>query len=255
LTSSQFFVKKEDIHLPHAFLRGVEHHHLKMVLRIKAGEKIELFDEEGRRYSAVVGRSEIDRTVLEIEEVREEKRSRILITLAQSLIKAQAMDFVVQKATELGASAVIPVEARRSVARIEGKVDKKLERWRRIALEAAKQCKITFPPDILPPLTLERLAQERRDGVKLLLSENQGRMMRDILVGDGSGTFPGARIVPAPSPPSVLIVVGPEGGWESEEEAFLLASGFEAVSLGKNILRAETAALAGLAMISHFWNA
>ena len=254
MTSSQFFIRKTDIHPPHAFLGGEEHHHLKMVLRARAGDKVSLFDEEGLRYRAVVERSDKDRTVLRIEEIIKEERSAIEITLAQSLLKAPAMEFVFQKATELGASAVIPVQARRSVVRMEGRAAKKIERWRRIVLEAAKQCKITFPPDILPLATVEHLVEERRDAVRLLLSENRGRMLREILVEEGPQSLRGERATLKSAPLSVLLVVGPEGGWEPDEEAFLLGGGFKAVSLGKNILRAETASLAGLAMIFHFWN-
>ena len=91
--------------------------------------------------------------------------------------------------------------------------------------------------------------EERQETVKLLLSENQGVYLRDVLVR-GSGLSRGKKEPPS----SVIILVGPEGGWTDKEEEYILSHGFEAVSLGKQILRAETAALSSLAMVSHFWN-
>lgn len=240
MTSSHFFIKKKDLCFPRAFLEGDEHHHLCRVLRVRPGTRISLFDEDGRRYRAVVERPEKDRTVLQIEGAEDGVRAGTRIALAQSLLKARAMEDVIRRATELGAAALIPVRARRSVARIEGEAGKKVERWRRIALEAAKQCKISYPPDILPISTPAQLAKERQDELKLLLSENGGRPLGDFLLRDG--------------PKAVLLAVGPEGGWEPEEESLFLGRGFEAVSLGRYVLRAETAALAGLALISHFWD-
>ena len=239
MTSSHFFIKKKDVCFPRAFLQGDEHHHLCRVLRVKPGTRVSLFDEDGRRYLAVVENPEKERTVLRIEGTEEGVRPGTRITLAQSMLKAQAMDGVVRKATELGAAAILPVCARRSVARAEGEAGRKTERWRRIALEAAKQCKITYPPDILPVSTPARLA-ERQDELRLLLNENGGRPLRDVLIRE--------------VPKCALLAVGPEGGWEPEEESLFLGRGFETVSLGRTVMRAETAALAGLAMLSHFWD-
>jgi 16S rRNA (uracil1498-N3)-methyltransferase len=185
-------------------------------------------------------------TVLEKEGTTE---PGVKIILAQAVIKSKRMNSILQQATELGVSMIIPVITARTVVNIEAKVEKKLERWEKLVREAAKQCKCPFFPSILPPMPLKSLIEERQETLKLVLSENRGKYLRDILIRSlGSDR---AKEKP---PASVIILVGPEGGWTDEEEESILSHGYEAVSLGKQILRSETAALSGLAMISHFWN-
>jgi len=249
LTSNRFYIRQSDIDSSYVFIYGDEHHHLSNVARIRPKEKVWLFDEQGTRYLARVEEVTKEGTRLTILEKEETTEPGVKITLAQAIIKSKRMNSILQQATELGASMIIPVITARTVVRIEGKAEKKLERWEKIVREAAKQCKCPFFPSILPPVSLKSLIEERQETLKLVLSENRGKYLRDILVrNSGSG-----REKEKP-PSSVIILVGPEGGWTDEEENTILSHGYEAVSLGKQILRAETAALSGLAMVSHFWN-
>ena len=245
MTSNRFSVKKNSIQSTSIVLDGEEHFHLSKVARIKPGQEVWLFDEEGRNYLAEVVKIERDRTQLVILEREEAPRPSLPITLGQALVKAKKMNSIIQKATEIGVAAIVPVITARTIVRIEEREQKKIERWKKIIREAAKQSHVSFLPSITYPVKLDRLIQERNEEIKLLLSENQGRLLRDILI-------PGSRKRKPPS--SVLLLVGPEGGWTDEEERFILDHGFEAVSLGKQILRTETAALSSLAMIAHFWN-
>jgi 16S rRNA (uracil1498-N3)-methyltransferase len=245
LTSNRFSVKKTSVQSSSVILDGEEHRHLSKVARIKPQQKVWLFDEEGRNYLARVEVIEKDRTRLVILEKEEVKEPSLRITLGQALIKAKKMNSIIQKATELGVTAIIPVIAARTIVKIEEKEEKKLERWKKIIRESAKQSHVSFLPSIMYPVKLEKLIKEQNEEKKLLLSENQGKLLRDILI-------PGLRKEGPPS--SVLLLVGPEGGWTGEEERFILDHGFEAVSLGSQILRTETAALSSLAMIAHFWN-
>lgn len=249
MTSNRFSIKQNNIRSSSAFLDGEEHHHLSKVARIKPKEKVWLFDEQGTNYLARVEEITKERTRLAILERQIPPAPRVKITLAQALIKSKKMNSIIQKATELGVTTIIPVITARAVVRIEERAEKKLERWQKIIQAAAKQSKIHVLPSLSSPVTLEQLVGERDDARKLILSESRGKYLRDILVqGSDSG---GERKEP---PSSVIILVGPEGGWTSKEEKFILDHGYEAVSLGKQVLRAETAALSSLAMISHFWN-
>ena len=152
------------------------------------------------------------------------------------------MDFVVQKAAEFGLFAVVPILTSRSVARIDEGGGKKIERWTKIAREAAKQSKWGLIPRIHAVLDLEAFLKSRAGEIMVFFSENGGRPLRDVVL---------ARSDRPPTEASALI--GPEGGWTGAEEALMTAAGYEAVSLGGAILRAETAALSAAAILSHFW--
>jgi 16S rRNA (uracil1498-N3)-methyltransferase len=249
LTSNRFFIKKSDIHSSSVLLSGDEHHHLSKVVRIKPEEKVWLFDEQGTSYLAKVEEIRRDLTRLSILQTLDKNKPRIEITLAQALLKSKKMDTIIQKSTELAVSNIIPVVTARTIVKVEDKIQKKIQRWEKIALEAAKQSQGSFLPSISSPMNIEKLLEGRREERKLLLSENRGKYLRDILI-ESSGSKPR---MPKP-PSSVLILVGPEGGWTDEEEEYILNHGYEAVSLGGQILRADTAALSSLALISHFWN-
>ncbi len=249
MTSNRFAIKKDDIHSSSVILYGEEHHHLRKVARINPKDEVWLFDEHGTHYFARVEEIQKERTRLIILEKQDASSPRVKITLAQALIKSKGMDNVIQKATEFGVTTLIPVITERTVVRIEGKTEKKLERWKKIIRAAAKQSHISFLPSILPPMALEKLVKERNEVKKLMLSENKGIHLRDVIL---HGVGPGEEKEGLPS--SVIVLVGPEGGWTDEEERYILDHGYDAVSLGKQVLRTETAALSSLAIISHFWN-
>jgi len=228
-------------------LEGEEHHHLSHVSRIKPKEKVWLFDGQGKSYLAIVEEIRKEKTKLFIIEEKIRKKAKTKITLAQALIKLKNMEFIIQKSTELGVTTFLPVTTNRSMVKIEGKIENRLKRWKKIAREAVKQCRSSWIPYISLPFSLEELIKKKEAERKFLLCENRGEYLRDILLKN-------VKSQRKKSPSSVLILVGPEGGWTKEEEEYILSHGFEAISLGKNILRAETAALCSLALISHFWN-
>jgi len=247
LTSNCFFFNRIDLQSPYIFLEGEEHHHLSHVSRIKPKEKVWLFDGQGKSYLAIVEEIRKEKTKLFIIEEKIRKKAKTKITLAQALIKLKNMEFIIQKSTELGVTTFLPVTTNRSMVKIEGKIENRLKRWKKIAREAVKQCRSSWIPYISLPFSLEELIKKKEAERKFLLCENRGEYLRDILLKN-------VKSQRKKSPSSVLILVGPEGGWTKEEEEYILSHGFEAISLGKNILRAETAALCSLALISHFWN-
>jgi 16S rRNA (uracil1498-N3)-methyltransferase len=242
LTSNLFFIEKKKIDGRRMVLEGPEHHHLFRVVRSQPGDIVRFFDEDGDRYEARIETIGTARTelVLLARTGPAERRTRII--LGQALLKAKAMDLVVQKAAEFGLFAVVPIVASRSVARIEEGGGKKIERWTKIAREASKQSKWGLMPRIHLPLTLAAFLRGRSAGFAFFLSENDGRPLRDVVAG-----------VAERPPAEAAALIGPEGGWTRDEEALMIEAGLEAVSLGRAILRAETAAIAAAAILSHFW--
>lgn len=246
MTSNHFLVKPKNLNPPHALVDREEHHHLSRVLRKAPGERVWLVDEEGSFYWAEVEEVGRRETRLLILKKKEAMPGKLRLVLAQALIKPKGMELVIQKATELGVGVIIPVEAVRSVIRLGGKESGKLERWRRIAGEAAKQCRRPDIPFIETPQPYMSFLRARDEQRRLILCEDGGIILREILAAG-----PGRPGVPEVS--SVVVLVGPEGGWTREEQEQAFENGFEPICLGSRILRSETAALAVLAALSFFW--
>lgn len=245
MTANQFYVPAIAAGPSRMVLRGGEHRHLARAARVRAGEEIWLFDGRGRRCLAQVEAVGEDSTEVAILWMEEPEAPGPRLSLAQCLIEARKLETVLEKAAEIGCSDFIPVTSARSYRPPREREDRKLERWRRIAREAAKQCKARLVTEVHAPRPLDRLLREPGADRKLFLSEHGGRPLKEIL--------PAAPAPAGGPPPSVLLLVGPKGGWTEGEERKIREAGFEPASLGRRILRAETAAVAGAAMIAHFW--
>ncbi|HLL16252.1 MAG TPA: 16S rRNA (uracil(1498)-N(3))-methyltransferase [Pyrinomonadaceae bacterium] len=229
--------------------------HLLSVLRLKAGDEAFVFDGAGREYACVVaagaaeGGRRAETATLEVRGRVEPQRpeSPLDLTLAVALLKGEKFDTVVQKATELGAWSIVPVETRRADVRLrEGRdAGVRVARWRRLALEAAKQSGRARLPEICAPVAFEALlagkggaggvGEERR----LFFTERGGRGLAE--------TVREWRTRPA----KVTALVGAEGGWDDEEIARAADAGWHAVTLGGRVLRAETAAIVVTGLLQH----
>jgi 16S rRNA (uracil1498-N3)-methyltransferase len=216
---------------------------------MKAGDLIWLFDEQGTEYLARLDKTSRESTRLCVIEQNETKAPSVKIHLAQSLLKTQRLEFLLQKATELGVDCFLPVITERSIVKIEGKIEKKTERWTRIVRAAAKQSGNTRVPTILLPKPLGEVLEEGDDGLRIFLNERGGKYLKDILMCKSLSTGKATEI-----PESIQVLIGPEGGWTEREERDILDHGYTAVSLGPQTLRAETAAISCLVLINHFWN-
>lgn len=245
MTSNRFFIKEIPPESNHVFLKGAEHRHLSKVARIRPGERVWLFDEYGNQYEACVEMIGQDKTRLRILGKKGKQDPALQIHLAQALLKTKKMDLVIQKATELRAHGIFPIISGRTVIRIDDNENKKLERWKRIAIEAAKQSGNSKIPVIHFPQKLSAFITRKDEGKRLFLSEREGMRLKDILM------FPFRAELKLPD--SVTLLVGPEGGWTEREEQDIMENSYEAVSLGALTLRSETAAIVSLAMVSHFW--
>jgi 16S rRNA (uracil1498-N3)-methyltransferase len=215
--------------------------HLRDSLRVKVGEQIWLGDGQRRRY--LIETTRMDRATLQ-GRVLEERTGPApvwpAITLAPALLKGDRMDWLIQKATELGAAAIMPLITRQTIVRPKAaRVPVQETRWQRIALEAAQQSERWDIPTVTAPHDTAEFFQEHPAGaLKLILSERaSGERLIAVTLPQSR---PGSRIV---------LAVGPEGGWAEEEMALATKSGFIPVTLGGRILRAETAAVAALSIL------
>ena len=222
-----FFV--DEVRRGEAELRGEEAKHLTRVLRVEAGQRYEISDNRSL-YLAEVDQARKDLVVFRTIEKLPWPAEGPSVRLLPALFKFDHFEWMLEKATELGVTHVTPVIAERSEKGLERAAEKRIERWRRIVLEASQQARRAQLPVIELPLCL-RGALELHADRRLFLDEVPG----------------GGPLLPDQS--SALILLGPEGGWADHERAEILASQWTRVSLGTRILRSETAALTALAKL------
>ncbi len=221
-------------------LSGERQHYLTHVLRLGEGATLEVFDGSGRAFDARVEAVEAHGVRLRLGEARHTPPHRV-ISILQGLPKGDKLEWVLQKGTELGASAFHPVDTVRSVVKLEPRrAEERTARWARIAEEAARQCRRNDVPSVHPPRPLLEAARALAPGTTVLVLDEEESA---VPLGEAFRAC-------APGSP-VALVVGPEGGLAREEVAALLALGARAVTLGRRILRTETAALAALAVMEH----
>jgi 16S rRNA (uracil1498-N3)-methyltransferase len=222
-------------------LAAEEARHLRDVLRLQLGDEVYVFDGAGHEFRgqvAVSGRdlAELNQLV-EVEPAQPE--SPLDFTLAVALLKGEKFDLVTQKATELGVNRIIPVITERADVRLRDTKDasKRLVRWQRIALEAAKQSGRARVPEITEPRTFEALVKEESESLRIVFSERDGKLLDEAIEN--------ARQRP------LIALVGSEGGWADGELASARDGGWKMVTLGGRILRAETAAIVVTALLQN----
>ncbi|HEX6997312.1 MAG TPA: 16S rRNA (uracil(1498)-N(3))-methyltransferase [Gammaproteobacteria bacterium] len=221
-------------------LGEAEAHYLGNVLRLRVGERVVAFNGRGAERGAVVSRLTRRGAELGLEESLDPlPEPALALTLVQALIKSDAMDWIVQKATELGVRRIAPVYSDFSVVKLErGRAERRVEHWARIARSACEQSGRHRPPLVEAPAPLaERLAAVPAGEARFAL-------------------VPGARLTPEGLPPSgtaVAVAVGPEGGWSERDLRDIEAAGFVGVAVGPRVLRADTAAITACALLQARW--
>jgi 16S rRNA (uracil1498-N3)-methyltransferase len=230
----RFFVNA--IHSGHAELTGEDAAHLARVLRVEAGRHYEISDNR-RSYLAVIESARKDRVVFRVMEVLDPEPVGLELTLLAALIKFDRFELLIEKATELGVTEIVPVRTVRSEHGLEKAALKRIERWRKIAVEASEQSRRTHLPEIRDPLDFNG-ALSSEACVRILLDEDRE-------------ASPIARVLPETRSreDSVAILAGPEGGWTEEEREAAVTAGWKPASLGRRVLRTETACIAALAVV------
>lgn len=234
-----FFVEEKQVNGENAYISGSDVNHIVNVLRMKIGEELLISVKGDWDYLCKIEEIENDRVNLKLLESMEQRELPIKLTLLQGIPKSDKLEMIIQKAIELGVSEIIPVKTNRVVVKIdEKKTQAKVNRWNAIAESAAKQSKRSIIPKVLKPQTIDNALEIVKDyGVKLLPYENADgiKKTKDILNSLDSKN-------------NIAVFIGPEGGFEEDEVKKSTDSGFEVITLGKRILRTETA---GLALLSN----
>jgi 16S rRNA (uracil1498-N3)-methyltransferase len=232
-------------------LGAEETRHARDVLRLQNGDEIYVFDGAGREFQCTVKSIAKDSAELsviaEVEPTR--PKSPLQLTLAIVLLKGEKFDLVIQKATELGVTRIVPLDSERADMRLRDSEDahKRVTRWRRIAREAAKQSGRAAVPEVAAPLTFNFLlmmsaVSEKADSTnvtRLMFSERGGKSLVEVT----------NSLVEQPS--EIVALVGPEGGWTDQEIELAREGGWEIVTLGGRTLRAETAAIVVVSLLQH----
>ncbi|MCL6478660.1 MAG: 16S rRNA (uracil(1498)-N(3))-methyltransferase [Peptococcaceae bacterium] len=239
----RFFISPDQFGAEKPVIRGPDVKHMVKVLRLKPGDVVELLDGAGRAVRARIdraGKDEVECTRL--EEFTPGGEPPVKVTLVQGLAKGEKMDLVIRKSTELGAAEIIPLICRRSVVHLEdGRAAGRQERWQRVAVEAAKQCRRARFPVVRSQQGLADVLNDMPQGTAAFLpwEEERDRSFGQFLQGENPGR--------------VYIFIGPEGGFDRSEVEEAVRRGVITVTLGPRILRTETAGLACLALVMHRW--
>ena len=219
-------------------LRGDEARHISTVLRMRPGDSVLLIDGKGSEYvSEIVSVSDGEAVLKIIESRLSSSEPDIKVTLFQCLPKQGKMEVIIQKCVELGVFEIVPTVSKRCVVKLDGK-DNKLVRWNKVAQEASKQCGRAFVPKVTQPVRLSAIDLNAYDAVILAYENEDTVTLKDALKRIGSVG-------------SAALIIGPEGGFESGEAEELIGKGAVSVSLGKRILRTETAGMAALAQLMY----
>jgi 16S rRNA (uracil1498-N3)-methyltransferase len=241
---ARFFLAQANIKEGRGIVHGQELTHLMKVLRLRAGDFVTVFDNSGWEHEAVIETLTNQRGELKIVESHPSGREpSIPITLAVGLTKGEKLDWVIEKATELGVTTIIPLSSNYTVPKLDlEKISKRNERWRKIAVSAAKQCGRSRIPEMRSLYNFEDLVSEPwPETLKLIFWENETEQsVREL--------FEKCR-----ETKSVLLAIGPEGGFSKSEVELANARGFQSVHMGRRILRAETAALSALTLVQFLW--
>ena len=210
-------------------------HHIKNVMRCKINDKIEVIYEKQLYICQITNLIPLEFKILETP--KENNELDIKLTIAVSLVNEQKFDLILQKLTELGVTTIIPIKTERSIIRLDDKKEtKKLERWQKICKEASEQSHRSIIPKVENIINLKELTN-KNNGLKLICSLNENTKPLSTYLKD--------------KPKDILIVIGPEGGFTKKEEEILINNKFLPISLGKRVMRVETAAIYVTSIINY----
>lgn len=233
----RFFAPPTRLFDSRIILDAEESHHLARVLRLLPGATVFAFDGNGVEYECEVARVSKEATELNVlARLSNEVESTLSLTLAQALVKGDKFDWVVQKATELGVTRIVPLVTEHSEFRKAEGRELRLQRWRRIALEATKQCGRRKLIEFGEVQNFQQFCETESHGLRLIFSERGGQGLAEVTRSN-----------------SVTLAIGPEGGWSENELKLSEAYAFVPVHLGNRTLRTETAAVAAVSLAQYLF--
>ena len=238
---ARFFLSRDAMDLASGVIpiAGDDAHHIAFSLRMAVGEHLTVCDMQKTEYACTITDIKPDLVLLRIDEVRPNSTELpIAVTLYQSLPKGDKMDYIVQKAVELGVTSIVPVAGARCIVKLDEKnAQKKVARWQKIAEEAAKQCGRGIVPQIGMPISFaQAIADGASTDLPLFCYEGDGTVSLKTVLDNAMSKMPPDRISI-----SSAVYIGPEGGYDTKEVALAADAGFASVNLGRRILRCETA--------------
>lgn len=242
----KFFTEKENINGSVLVINNDDAVHIKKVLRLSEGDTIQVCDGAGTDYTAVIDQIGKDGIVCSIKDTKiSDTEPRIDVTLYQGLPKAAKMDYIIQKNTELGINRIVPAKLSRCVVKLEDNKaeEKKTARWRKIANEAAKQCGRGIVPTVSEPMSADEIIESVKDDDLVFVPYECEETIR---LRDIAEKNPDAK--------KISFIIGPEGGFDPSEIEKFKSAGINTVTLGKRILRTETAGEAVLSMLMYGYN-
>ncbi len=221
------------LNLPDNIIRHIH------VLRLNAGDSITLFNGTGNDFAATLQTIGKRHAECHIHAQRQpENESPLAITLVQAISSGERMDFTLQKSVELGVRAIQPMISERCVVRLSGdRAEKRVQRWQDIVIAACEQSGRSIVPTVLPIVSFSDYLRQMPPELHLMMSLRRATTLRDI----------------TPAPQQLRLMIGPEGGWTPAEEQVALEAGVQTITLGKRVLRTETASLAALAAMQVLW--
>lgn len=237
----RFFIDPAALTDQQAILQGPDARHLRKVLRLQNGDEVELFSGDGLVHRARISGGDHQRVELTILDSLRRPPAELRLHLGQAMLKSKKMDMVVQKCTELGVAAIHPYLSEHT--KVPFPEPTKIERWHKIIRESCKQCDQPWPPACQPTSSLaQTLAAGEACDLRLLCWEDPSAPpLRQV-------------VEQLPKPRSLMVLIGPEGGFSAAEAASARAAGFLPVGLGRRILRAETAAIAAIALLQYIFD-
>lgn len=236
----KFFVSRENINDSKVIITGDDIKHISKVLRKSIGDILIVSDGHGIEYEVKISQLNKEKLYADILQKTQAKIQALEVTLYQALPKLDKMDTIIQKCTELGITKIVPYISEFTVITIdEKKSDKKTERWRKIALEACKQCGRSVIPDVTPIHSFEDMLSEQQDyDIGIFAYEKENSSVKKLLKENSESK-------------RISIIIGPEGGFSKEEARKIVEYGAKSVGLGPRILRTETAGMVVLCIIMY----
>lgn len=245
MATHRFYIPASDWNLENLALSAEEAHHCIDVMRCREGDRVIVFNGEGTEVEAEITAASKKLVELRSLLVGQTNRPPAALTLGQAIPKGKNMDLIIQKATELGASTIVPLLSERTVVQIDkDDLEKKRQKWQRVAIEACKQCGQNWLPTVETPLSVEAFVKRAGDPFRVVAAISpEAKTLKTILQEwDGENES---------RPAAATLLIGPEGDFTPAEISTSLSAGFSPLSLGPIILRSETAAIYALSVVGY----